>query len=48
MVEIGLKDGTTVRGFPLAVKIKKEEKWVEYEDGDGKKQTVSISWVVAK
>lgn len=46
MVEIGLKDGTTVEGYPLAVKIKKEEKWVEYEDGDGKKQTAPMSWVV--
>jgi hypothetical protein len=46
MVKITLKDGATVEGYPLAVRIKKEEKWVEYEGEDGKKQTVPISWVV--
>lgn len=46
MVKITLKDGATVEGYPLAVRIKKEEKWLEYEDEDGKKQTVPISWVV--
>lgn len=48
IVEITLKDGSIVEGYPLAVKIKKEEKWVEYEDEDGKKQTVPMSWVVVK
>lgn len=46
MVEIKLQDDSIVEGDPMAVKIKKEEKWLEYEDEDGKKQTVPISWVV--
>jgi hypothetical protein len=48
MVEITLNDGATAEGYPLAVRIKKEEKWVEYEDGDGKKQIAPMSWVVVK
>jgi hypothetical protein len=48
MVKISLKDGTTIEGYPMSVKIKKEEKWLEYEDEGGKKQTVPISWVVVK
>lgn len=46
MVEIKLMDKSIVEGYPMAVKIKKEDKWLEYEDEDGKKQTVPISWVV--
>lgn len=46
MVEIKLMDKSIVEGYPMAVKIKKEDKWLEYEDGDGKKQTVPMSWVV--
>lgn len=46
MIEIKLQDGSIVEGDPMAVKIKKEEKWLEYEGEDGKKQTVPISWVV--
>jgi hypothetical protein len=46
MVEIKLKDNSIVEGYPMAVKIKNENKWLEYEDGDGKKQTVPMSWVV--
>lgn len=46
MVEIKLENGSIVEGDPIAVKIKKEEKWLEYEDEDGKKQTVPMSRVV--
>lgn len=46
MVEIKLMDKSIVEGYPMAVKIKKEDKWLEYEDEDGKKQTVPMSWVV--
>lgn len=46
MVEIKLMDKSIVEGYPMAVKIKKEDKWLEYEDGDGKKHTVPMSWVV--
>jgi len=46
MVEIKLENGSIVEGDPMAVKIKKEEKWLEYEDEDGKKRTVPMSWVV--
>lgn len=46
MVEIKLMDKSIVEGFPMAIKMKNENKWLEYEDGDGKKQMVPMSWVV--
>lgn len=45
-VKIALNDGTIVEGYPMSVKITNERKWLEYEDDNGKKQTVLMSWVV--